>query len=156
MPDKRAKNRTGYILLGLARRNCLVPEQRPKTPSWWIVGEPTLNTPDLKILAGIRLCNNEPVFSQPWEAQAFALVIGLHEKGFFEWTEWAETLSKTIHSDDGTTPYYELWFMALETIVGKKSLTNKAEIEKRKSDWQRALLATPHGEPIRLENSKAD
>jgi len=84
-----------------------------------------LNTPDLSSLKGIVLDNEEPVFSEPWEAQAFALVIGLYEKNAFTWSEWAEVLSKTIHSDDGCTPYY----------------------------WQKALLATPHGQPIELQNA---
>lgn len=109
--------------------------------------------PDLKSLQGIVLDDNEPVFSEPWEAQAFALVIGLYEKGAFTWGEWAEVLSKSIHSDDGCTPYYELWLSALETIIMQKSLINKTEVANRKTQWQAALLATPHGEPIELQNA---
>ena len=30
-----------------------------------------------------------PVFNEPWEAQAFSLVLALHEKGQFSWDEWA-------------------------------------------------------------------
>jgi hypothetical protein len=30
-----------------------------------------------------------PVFSAPWEAQAFAMVLALHERGLFTWPEWA-------------------------------------------------------------------
>lgn len=120
---------------------------------WLTVGEHILSTPDLMILNGIVLDDNEPIFSEPWEAQAFALVIGLYEKDAFTWTEWADVLSKTIHADDGFTPYYELWLKALETIVMQKSLTNETEITNRKSEWQKALLATPHGEPIELQNA---
>lgn len=112
-----------------------------------------LNTPDLSSLKGIVLDNEEPVFSEPWEAQAFALVIGLYEKNAFTWNEWAEVLSKTIHSDDGCTPYYELWLKALEKIVTQKALANESEITNRKQAWQKALLATPHGQPIELQNA---
>lgn len=112
-----------------------------------------MNTPDLRALKGIILDGNEPVFSQPWEAQAFALVIGLYEKDVFTWTEWAEVLSKTIHADDGCIPYYELWLKALETIVMQKALIDEVEIANRQRDWQNALLATPHGQPIQLQNT---
>ena len=112
-----------------------------------------LNTPDLKSLKDIVLDGDEPVFSEPWEAQAFALVIGLYERQAFTWNEWADVLSKTIHADDGCTPYYELWLKALESIVKQKSLTNETEMIARKNDWQKALLATPHGQPIELQNA---
>ena len=112
-----------------------------------------MSTPDLKLLNGIVLDYNEPVFSEPWEAQAFALVIGLYEKKAFTWTEWAEVLSKTIHADEGCTPYYELWLKALETIVMQKALADKTEITNRKQAWEKALLATPHGQPIELQNA---
>ncbi len=121
--------------------------------SWLIVGEVILNMPDLGLLDGIVLDQDEPVFSEPWEAQAFALVIGLYEKGAFTWNEWATVLSSTIHSDDGCTSYYELWLKALETIVMQKALANKDEIFVRKTEWQKALLATPHGQPIELQNA---
>lgn len=112
-----------------------------------------MSTLDLKSLQGMVLDQNEPVFSEPWEAQAFALVIGLYEKKVFTWSEWADTLSKTIHADDGCTPYYELWLTSLESIVKQKTLTNETEILARKSQWQAALLATPHGQPIELQNA---
>ena len=35
-------------------------------------------------------CDAEgPVFREPWEAQAFAMVVALHERGLFGWGEWA-------------------------------------------------------------------
>ncbi|MCC2656378.1 MAG: nitrile hydratase accessory protein [Panacagrimonas sp.] len=37
-----------------------------------------------------------PVFREPWEAQAFALVVQLHREGVFTWTEWADALSAEI------------------------------------------------------------
>ena len=37
-----------------------------------------------------------PTFSAPWEAQAFAMAVRLHEAGVFEWTEWAVVLSSEI------------------------------------------------------------
>ena len=37
-----------------------------------------------------------PVFREPWEAQAFAMVVALHERGLFTWSEWAATLAEEI------------------------------------------------------------
>ena len=37
-----------------------------------------------------------PVFAEPWQAQAFAMAIQLHERGLFTWPEWAAALSAQI------------------------------------------------------------
>jgi len=34
-----------------------------------------------------------PVFREPWEAQAFAMTLALHERGLFTWPEWAAALA---------------------------------------------------------------
>jgi len=36
---------------------------------------------------------DEPVFREPWEAQAFAMTLALHERGLFTWGEWAAALA---------------------------------------------------------------
>ncbi len=97
-----------------------------------------------------------PVFSAPWEAQAFALAVELHAKGVFTWPEWAEALGAEIararaagDPDTGET-YYHHWLAALERLVAEKGVTSKAELGDRKDAWDRAARATPHGEPIRL------
>lgn len=97
-----------------------------------------------------------PVFNEPWEAQAFALVLALHEKGLFSWQEWAAVLSEQITAaqlegdpDLGNT-YYRHWLMALETISLQKKLSNVDELQLRKSKWHAAYLNTPHGQAIEL------
>src|ERR1700737_1957384 len=35
-------------------------------------------------------------FREPWEAQAFAMALALHERGLFTWTEWASALAEQI------------------------------------------------------------
>ncbi len=37
-----------------------------------------------------------PVFREPWEAQAFAMAVALHQRGLFAWSEWATTLADEI------------------------------------------------------------
>ena len=99
-----------------------------------------------------------PVFREPWEAQAFAMTLALHERGLFTWPEWAGALSAAIRRaqgegdcDDGST-YYRHWLAALETLVGAKGIAGEDALNARRAAWDRAAHATPHGEPIRLEN----
>ena len=74
-----------------------------------------------------------PVFREPWEAQAFALALSLHERGVFSWTEWAAALGDEIKKaqtagdpDTGET-YYHHWLNALERIVAAKGLADPAD-----------------------------
>ncbi|KPQ09313.1 MAG: nitrile hydratase accessory protein [Saliniramus fredricksonii] len=106
----------------------------------------------------IPRCADGPVFAAPWEAQAFAMTLRLHEQGAFSWKEWAQTLSAVIREaqaggdpDDGAT-YYTHWLTALERIIAQKQLVAQDQLETRRAALDRAARATPHGEPIRLEN----
>jgi nitrile hydratase accessory protein len=98
-----------------------------------------------------------PVFKEPWEAQAFAMTLALHERGLFTWPEWAETLGAEIKRaqemgdpDTGET-YYRHWLAALERIVAAKGVTDDATLTSTQEAWGRATDRTPHGEPIELE-----
>ncbi|MCW1840991.1 nitrile hydratase accessory protein [Prosthecomicrobium hirschii] len=97
-----------------------------------------------------------PVFHEPWEAQAFALAVRLHEACLFGWDEWAVALGAEIKAaqaagdpDTGET-YYRHWLAALEKLVAAKGAVTDAELADRKAAWDRAARATPHGEPIVL------
>ena len=99
-----------------------------------------------------------PVFREPWEAQAFALTLALHERGLFTWSEWARALSREIRRaeaagdpGDGST-YYRHWLSAVERLVAAKGLTSDDALAERRAAWDRAAHATPHGAPILLEN----
>ena len=98
-----------------------------------------------------------PVFSEPWEAEAFALTITLHQKGVFTWQEWADALSAAIATDktaggnnDGSN-YYELWLEALEMITEQKGIIDTNELYETKAAWRAAYLATPHGHAVTLK-----
>jgi nitrile hydratase accessory protein len=101
-----------------------------------------------------------PVFRAPWEAQAFAMTLRLHEAGHFSWAEWAERLAQAIRAarergdpDRGDT-YYEHWLAALERLVADKGLASAAELARRKAEWAAAAAATPHGQPIELPRAR--
>ena len=113
--------------------------------------------PDLLELPALPLDDDGPVFREPWEAQAFAMAVRLHETGHFTWIEWASALSAEISAakaggdpDLGNT-YYAHWLAALEKLCLEKKLTTADALAARKAAWDRAARATPHGEPIELE-----
>jgi nitrile hydratase accessory protein len=98
----------------------------------------------------------EPVFATPWQAEAFAIVVGLHQRGVFTWNEWVRTLSEEIAShaatpgEDANETYYRRFLAALETIVAHKGLLNPSQMLQRKEEWRLAYLQTPHGEAVDL------
>jgi nitrile hydratase accessory protein len=74
-------------------------------------------------LPGMPLDADSPVFNEPWEARAFAMVLALHQRGLFTWPQWAAALSRQItqaqaagDADLGDT-YYQHWLRALESLV---------------------------------------
>lgn len=98
-----------------------------------------------------------PVFREPWEAQAFAITLVLHQRGLFSWSEWAETLAAQIataqaagDADLGDT-YYRHWLAALEALVAAKGATSSEELTRYRRAWAHAADRTPHGQPIDLE-----
>ncbi len=107
-------------------------------------------------LPGFPRDEQGPAFKEPWEAKAFALVLRLHERGLFTWTEWADALAYEIHAaqasgdaDLGNT-YYRHWLRALETMVVRKGATSSDEIARYQHAWAEAAEHTPHGAPIEL------
>jgi len=103
-----------------------------------------------------------PVFTAPWEAEAFALALQLHDRGVFAWTEWAATLGDEIKKaqaagdpDTGET-YYHHWLATLERVVAAKGLTDLDTLTRTRDAWERACERTPHGAPIELRASDFD
>lgn len=89
-------------------------------------------------------------FNQPWEAEAFAMTVKLHEAGYFTWSEWADELGAQIKAASAQ-PYYERWLAALEALVERKGLMDRAERLERIAAWDHAARHTPHGQPILLK-----
>ncbi len=97
-----------------------------------------------------------PVFREPWEAQAFALVVALHQAGHFTWPEWVATISAEIRQaqadgdpDLGQT-YYRHWLAALEKIMVAKRLADETDLRLRRIECA-ANPASKHGHPARRE-----
>ena len=115
-----------------------------------------MSAPDALALPGLPRDDDGPVFRAPWEAQAFALALALHEQGAFTWPEWAAALSSAIAQaqsqgdpDTGDT-YYRHWLTALESLVQAKGLGARSQLQSLARAWSAAAERTPHGRPIEL------
>ncbi len=106
----------------------------------------------------ILLRNDEgPVFSAPWQAQAFAMTLALYERKLFSWTEWAAMLAQTIKDaqaagdPDTGEHYYDHWLATLEKMTLTKSLVDETSLAQRHAAWKHAAQHTPHGMAIVLK-----
>jgi nitrile hydratase accessory protein len=113
-----------------------------------------LSQPDL-------LSQTDPVFAEPWQAQAFALAVRLSEQGYFSWKEWAAALAAELKAaaergepNDGSR-YYEHWLAALERLVTENGLADSSALLERKHAWAEAYRHTPHGKPVELSAAKS-
>ena len=100
-----------------------------------------------------------PVFAEPWQAQAFALTLRLHERGVFTWGEWAQALSEAIHDaqqrgdpDQGDT-YYQHWVAALERLLVEQHIAPPLVLAGLREAWRLSAQATPHGQPVVLKRA---
>jgi nitrile hydratase accessory protein len=108
-------------------------------------------------LPNIPCDDDGPVFREPWEAQAFAIALALHERGLFTWNEWAATLAGEIKRaqaagdpDTGKT-YYRHWIATLEKLIADKGVATSDTLHRYRDAWDHAADRTPHGAPIELK-----
>jgi nitrile hydratase accessory protein len=101
--------------------------------------------------------DSNPVFREPWEAQAFGITLVLHQRGLFSWSEWAKTLAAQIEvaqaagdADLGDT-YYRHWLTALEKLVAAKGASSFDELTRYQRAWTHAADRTAHGQPMELK-----
>ena len=116
--------------------------------------------PELPEPLNLPLDDEGPVFAEPWQAQAFAMVLELVEAGVFSWTQWATALGEQFklaeaagNPDDGSN-YYHHWVAALEGLLSEREITDALQLTQRKEDWAVAYRETPHGKPVVLVTSE--
>jgi nitrile hydratase accessory protein len=113
----------------------------------------------LAALPSLPRDEGEPVFAEPWQAQAFALAVRLSADGHFTWKEWAAALADELAAaaargepDDGSR-YYHHWVAALERLVIERGLAAASAIDARSDAWAEAYRNTPHGQPVELKRT---
>lgn len=98
----------------------------------------------------------EPVFSEPWHAQVFALTVHLNEAGRFTWPDWAARFAATLARHgltrdlDGGDDYFTAWLETLEALLAEDGAAQADETARIKAKWEEAYLTTPHGAPVHL------
>lgn len=119
--------------------------------------DPTTARRATEALPSIPRDHDGPVFREPWEAQAFAMALALHDRGLFTWSEWATALADEIRRaqaagdpDLGDT-YYRHWLAALERLVAEKGVASRDMLARYRDAWDHAADRTPHGQPIELK-----
>jgi nitrile hydratase accessory protein len=77
-----------------------------------------------------------PVFAEPWQAQAFAMVVELTAAGTLTREEWADHLGAVFKEAeargdyDTGQRYYDHWLTALERVVVEKKLAGWEDLSK--------------------------
>ena len=99
---RRATIRNGSTPCASPRASCGAMTTRPRSAS--TPSSPTSSVPD------------EPVFAEPWEAQAFALAVSLSERGVFTWSEWTEAVAAAPEQ----LGYYERWLDDARAAGGRE------------------------------------
>lgn len=98
----------------------------------------------------------QPVFDEPWQAEALALADNLIKAGHFNKKAWAETLGEALRSaeregaPDTLETYYGAVLVALEMLTESEAGITKQSRQQRRADWEAAYLSTPHGKPVTL------
>lgn len=106
------------------------------------------------------LKSDTPVFNEPWQAQAFAMTLALHDRGLFTWPQWAEMLSESIRlaqqagDPDAGDTYYHHWLSAIEKFTTSIDGIDAQQLAARQQAWRAAAARTPHGKPIELSDAE--
>ncbi len=127
----------------------------PGTGSMWICGRAILNEPDAS-LGPLKCKDGDPIFDEPWQAQALAMADTLVQSGRIRRSDWAEALGAKLREaasegrDDTTETYYRAVMSALESLLEYTGTIEGDEVGARQAQWRRAYLNTPHGQPVEL------
>ena len=108
-----------------------------------------------KVLADLAAeTGSDPMFDQPWHAQAFAMTMHLAKRGVFTWDEWVGAFIPEVHAhpqtaaEDVNAAYFRQWLAALEKLLEARGLCAPAAVNDYAETWRRAYLNTAHGDPV--------
>ena len=108
------------------------------------------------LLGPLKRRDDEPMFDEPWQAQALGMADLLVTAGVISADAWAAALGAELRkgansggADDAET-YYRAVLTALQTLLCEAGATSREEVDVREAEWRRAYLNTPHGVPVEL------
>ncbi len=101
------------------------------------------------------------IFSEPWQAELFAITLNLCQRGIFEWDDWTECLGRSLkrgkkkHKDD-LVNYFTNWIYALEEKLIEKKVAELKKIKNIENAWRDAISKTPHGKKVEISPTIID
>jgi len=113
-----------------------------------------LSPPDRDPIGPLARRDGEPVFDEPWQAQALAAAYALAENGLFTRQAWSEALGAELRrteeagAPDTAETYYRAVVAALERLVTESGAASAEALAERRDAWRQAYLDTPHGQPV--------
>jgi nitrile hydratase accessory protein len=113
-------------------------------------------SPSEPIPGRLKSKDGEPVFGEPWQAQAMAMAQLLMAEGLLTPSDWAEVLGEEVRKAeaaggaDTTETYYVAVISSLERLLVSASRVSREELARRKKEWEHAYERTPLGEPVTL------
>ncbi len=99
----------------------------------------------------------QPVFDEPWQAQALALADSMVKAGHFSAHDWAQTLGAALREAEGRgapdtlETYYLAVVEALEALSQSQTDITQDDLSARRAAWEEAYHRTPHGQPVLLK-----
>jgi|TARA_X000000950_G_C13761140_1_gene596853 nitrile hydratase accessory protein len=79
--------------------------------------------------------NGKLNFDSEWTKKAFAIAIELSKQGYFEMEEFRQMMIKSISEweqshqlTDDSWSYYSIWTTVLESLIYKKNILDKSEV----------------------------
>lgn len=83
--------------------------------------------------------NGELVFDKLWEGRTFGMAVTLSDRGVYPWRDFRSSLIEVISDCDArgdtTTPYYERFLAALETLALERGLVAKDELDRLTDEY---------------------
>jgi nitrile hydratase subunit beta len=156
-----------------ARKAVLSPSLSIRSPLRWPSYFPSGQAPPTKFIStcgsGTLSGSNRlepladelrPVFNEPWQAEAYALVQVLIETGRISSSQWAKAFGAALWEaagqgePDGSDTYYSTLSETLQRVLVAGGRVHDAEIRQRIDDWRAAYRRTPHGKPVRLKEAQ--
>ncbi|HKA13097.1 MAG TPA: nitrile hydratase accessory protein [Candidatus Dormibacteraeota bacterium] len=78
--------------------------------------------------------NGELVFEAPWEGRAFGMAVVMHDRGAYHWDDFRDRLID--HISNASTPYYESWLGALESLLLAHGMIEPEELDARVDEFK--------------------
>lgn len=96
------------------------------------------------------MANGELVFELPWEGRVFGMARALCNSGLFAWDEFRDYLIAEISTWDAAAKpgqeyrYYELFALALQTLLAEKGICDTTELNARTTEFQQRPIGHDH------------